>query len=99
MSSGSKISQNLKRIHLYEKYKKEKEQLKKKLRDPNISLQERQKCSYELSRFPKNSSKVRQINRCSFSGRSRGYNRRFGISQFTLRMYASEGLIPGLKLV
>ncbi len=50
-----------------------------------------------LAKLPKNSSKVRLHNRCSITGRPRGYMRQFGISRITFREMASKGLIPGVK--
>ncbi len=50
-----------------------------------------------LQKLPKNSSKVRLHNRCSITGRPKGYMRQFGISRITFREMASEGLIPGVK--
>ena len=50
-----------------------------------------------LAKLPKNSSKVRLHNRCSITGRPRGYMRQFGISRITFREMASQGLIPGVK--
>ncbi|MCF6183933.1 MAG: 30S ribosomal protein S14 [Bacteroidales bacterium] len=50
-----------------------------------------------LQKLPKNSSKVRLHNRCSITGRPKGYMRQFGISRITFREMASDGLIPGVK--
>ncbi len=50
-----------------------------------------------LAKLPRNSSKVRLHNRCSITGRPRGYMRQFGISRITFREMASQGLIPGVK--
>lgn len=50
-----------------------------------------------LQKLPKNSSKVRLHNRCSLTGRPRGYMRQFGISRVTFREMALEGKIPGVK--
>ncbi|MSR66357.1 MAG: 30S ribosomal protein S14 [Pedosphaera sp.] len=49
-----------------------------------------------LSELPRNSSKVRKVNRCSITGRRRGYHRKFGVSRLTLREMAVSGLIPGV---
>ena len=49
-----------------------------------------------LSKLPKNASPTRVINRCSFSGRRRGYLRKFGCSRLTFREAALNGLIPGV---
>jgi len=50
-----------------------------------------------LARLPKNSSKVRMHNRCSETGRPKGFMRQFGISRIVFRELASNGLIPGVK--
>lgn len=50
-----------------------------------------------LQKLPKNSSKTRLHNRCSLTGRPKGYIRNFGISRITFREMASMGLIPGVK--
>lgn len=50
-----------------------------------------------LSKLPKNSSRIRLHNRCSITGRPRGYIRQFGISRIQFREMASAGLIPGVK--
>lgn len=49
-----------------------------------------------LQKLPRNSSKVRMRNRCSMTGRPRGYMRDFGISRVTFREMVLFGLIPGL---
>lgn len=50
-----------------------------------------------LSQLPRNSSPIRQRNRCKLTGRPRGYMRQFGISRITFREMASQGLIPGVR--
>ena len=50
-----------------------------------------------LSRLPRNSNPNRLHNRCSITGRPRGYMRQFGVSRITFREMASKGLIPGVK--
>ncbi len=50
-----------------------------------------------LARLPKNSSKVRLHNRCSITGRPKGYIRDFGISRIQFREMANNGLIPGVR--
>jgi len=49
-----------------------------------------------LTKLPKNASPTRVVNRCSFSGRRRGYLRKFGCSRLTFREAALNGLIPGI---
>ncbi len=50
-----------------------------------------------LSRIPRNSNPIRLHNRCSLTGRPKGYMRQFGISRITFREMANMGLIPGVK--
>lgn len=50
-----------------------------------------------LQSIPKNASPVRLHNRCSITGRPKGYMRQFGISRIQFREMASKGLIPGVK--
>jgi small subunit ribosomal protein S14 len=50
-----------------------------------------------LQLLPKNASSVRLHNRCSITGRPKGYMRQFGISRIQFREMASAGLIPGVK--
>ena len=47
-----------------------------------------------LQKLPRNSSATRIHNRCSVTGRPKGYIRQFGIP---FREMASQGLIPGVK--
>jgi small subunit ribosomal protein S14 len=49
-----------------------------------------------LQKLPRNSSPSRLHNRCSVSGRPRGFMRKFGISRIAFRELALEGKIPGV---
>jgi small subunit ribosomal protein S14 len=49
-----------------------------------------------LSQLPRDASPTRVVNRCKFSGRRRGYLRKFGVSRLTFREAALNGLIPGM---
>ena len=50
-----------------------------------------------LQTIPNNASPVRLHNRCSITGRPKGYMRQFGVSRIQFREMASKGLIPGVK--
>ena len=52
---------------------------------------------HALSRMPKNSAAIRMHNRCSITGRPKGYMRDFGLSRIQFREMANAGLIPGVK--
>ena len=49
-----------------------------------------------LTQLPRDASPTRVVNRCSMSGRRRGYLRKFGCSRLTFREAALNGLIPGV---
>ena len=51
----------------------------------------------ELQKLPRNSSPTRVNNRCSLTGRSRGFIRKYGISRIKFRELALEGKIPGVR--
>jgi len=50
----------------------------------------------KLNSMPKNSSPVRLRNRCTMTGRARGYLRKFKLSRLCFREHASSGVIPGI---
>lgn len=49
-----------------------------------------------LQKLPRNSSKVRLKNRCSLTGRPKGFIREFGLCRNQFRELALKGLIPGV---
>jgi small subunit ribosomal protein S14 len=49
-----------------------------------------------LAKLPRDASPTRIVNRCSFTGRRRGYLRKFACSRLTFREAALNGLIPGI---
>ncbi len=49
-----------------------------------------------LAKLPRDASPTRLVNRCSMTGRRRGYWRKFGCSRLTFREAALNGLIPGV---
>ena len=49
-----------------------------------------------LQKLPRNSTPIRQRNRCQITGRPRGYMRMFGICRNQFRELANAGKIPGV---
>jgi small subunit ribosomal protein S14 len=49
-----------------------------------------------LAKLPRDASPVRQVNRCSKTGRRHGHIRKFACSRLTFREDALAGLIPGV---
>ena len=96
MAKTSSIQRNLKRIKLTKKFKKKREALKKIIRDKKLPLDERFAAQLKLTKLPKNSSKIRIMNRCEITGRPHGVYRKLKISRIALRELASSGKIPGM---
>ena len=84
MAKKSAVARDLKRKNMIDKYAEKRAELKK--------LGDRE----GLHKLPRNSSPTRLKNRCSETGRPRGYMRQFGLSRLSFREHASKGEIPGV---
>ncbi len=96
MAKVSMLNREVKRKSLNKKHLTQYTKLKAKVMDKTISLEERFEAQLELNKLPRNSSKIRQHNRCRVSGRPRGFYRKFEISRIALRELAAFGLLPGI---
>ena len=96
MAKLSAINKNNKRLKLSNKYYKKRMKLKKIIMNKKLSLEERFKAQQRLSKLPRNSAKVRVMNRCQITGRPHGVYRKLKISRIALRKLGLEGKIPGL---
>ena len=96
MAKLSSINKNNRRIKLTNKYYKKRQKLKKIIMDKKLSLEERFKAQQKLSKLPRNSAKVRIMNRCQITGRPHGVYRKLKISRIALRDLGLAGLIPGM---
>ena len=70
--------------------------LNQKIKDKNISLEERIKFQNKLNDLPRNGSAIRHRNRCEITGRPRGNYRKFGLSRIKLRELSMSGDLPGV---
>jgi small subunit ribosomal protein S14 len=85
MAKESMKAREVKRQKMIDKYAEKRKKLK-------------EEGDYDaLQKLPRNSSPIRTRNRCSITGRPRGYMRQFGLSRIQFREMASQGLIPGIK--
>tara|TARA_B100000989_G_scaffold281205_1_gene245226 strand:+ start:16 stop:321 length:306 start_codon:yes stop_codon:yes gene_type:complete len=96
MAKMSAINKNNRRIKLSDKFYKKRLKLKKIVMDKKLSLEERFKAQQKLSKLPRNSAKVRVMNRCQITGRPHGVYRKLKISRIALRKLGLEGKIPGM---
>jgi small subunit ribosomal protein S14 len=84
MARKSLVARQEKRKIIVEKFNEKRKKLKEK--GDYVALQ----------KLPRNASPTRLHNRCSITGRPRGYSQLFGLSRIVLRELACNGLIPGL---
>ena len=96
MAKLSSIQKNLFRKKLIKKFKSKRELLKSKIKDKNISLEERISHQNKLNDLPRNGSSIRHRNRCEITGRPRGNYRKFGLSRIKLRELSMTGDLPGV---
>jgi small subunit ribosomal protein S14 len=96
MPKTSAIQKNESRKRLVEKYAKVRAELKAVLANPATTDEQFFAAQTKLQKLPKNSSRIRIRNRCSMSGRPRGYKRKYGVSRITFRELALAGKIPGV---
>ncbi len=96
MAKLSAINKNNRRIKLSDRFFKKRKALKKIIMNKKLGLEERFKAQQKLSKMPRNSAKVRVMNRCQITGRPHGVYRKLKISRIALRKLGLQGKIPGL---
>jgi len=85
MAKKAWIARNKKRKETVAKYAEKRKKLKEE--GDYVGLQ----------KLPRDASPTRVNNRCSLTGRSRGYISRYGISRIKFRELALQGKIPGVR--
>jgi small subunit ribosomal protein S14 len=96
MAKKSSIEKNNRRAKLTKQVSARRLRLKAIARDRDVDPEERFAAQLKLSELPRNSSATRLRNRCSLTGRPRGYYRKFRLSRIAVRELASSGQIPGM---
>ena len=96
MAKVCMVERDKKRARMVKSYAKKRAALKAIIKDQNVPAEERFQATLKLAKLPRNSSKTRMRNRCSVSGRPRGYYRKLGLSRIALRDLASRGELPGV---
>ena len=97
MAKESTKAREVKRERLVKLYAERKAALKAQAKELAKEGESAYEIYQQLQKFPKNASYIRKHNRCSITGRPKGYIRQFGISRIQFREMASAGLIPGVK--
>lgn len=96
MAKKSQVARQKKRERMVKNKWDKRQALKETILDMNKSSEERLSAVDALNKLPKNSSPIRLRNRCQFTGRSRGFLRKFKLSRLCFREMANQGLIPGI---
>jgi len=90
------INREHKRTKLVAKYKAKRDALKATIADVNASEEARYDAMLKLQSLPRDSSPVRQRNRCGLTGRPHGYFRKFGLARNKVRELVMKGDVPGV---
>ena len=96
MAKQSSIQKNLNRIKIVSKFEKRRKNLKKKIMQKDLTIEDRFKLQSKLNDLPRDSSRGRVRNRCEITGRCRGVYRKFGLSRIKLRELTMSGYLPGM---
>ncbi|MCY4641966.1 MAG: 30S ribosomal protein S14 [Gammaproteobacteria bacterium] len=96
MAKLSMIEKEKKRNKVVRRCLDKRSRLKAVIKSPTTSYEEKQEAMLQLQKLPRNASPVRLRNRCSITGRPKGYYRKFGLGRNKLREAAMRGDIPGL---
>jgi small subunit ribosomal protein S14 len=96
MAKISKVVKNEKRKRRVALWTERRAEAKKIINNPRSTPEEVDAAVMRLQKMPRDGSPVRVRNRCSQTGRARGFVRKFGVSRIALRELALEGQIPGV---
>jgi small subunit ribosomal protein S14 len=97
MAKTSQVLRDRRRKRLIEKHAAKRAALRKKLKDRNVSVEEKLAVQEQFAKLPRNSCPTRLKRRCQVSGRARSVYRKFGISRIALRDLALRGQLPGVR--
>ena len=97
MAKTSQILRDKRRKTLIAKYAERRADLRKRLNDRRVSMEEKLQIQEAFAKLPRNSCPTRLNRRCEISGRSRSYYRKFGVSRIALRDLALRGHLPGMR--
>ncbi|MCK6371009.1 MAG: 30S ribosomal protein S14 [Gammaproteobacteria bacterium] len=96
MAKKSMVLREVKRLKIVQRFAKKRAELKKIIQNPVTSDEQRYEALRRLQALPRDASPTRLRNRCSITGRSRGYYQKFGLGRNKLREQAMAGNVPGL---
>ena len=98
MAKNCMVQRELKRTKLVARFAEKRKALKATIKSSTTSLEEKMAAVDSLQKLPRDSSEVRQHNRCRITGRPHGVYRKFGLCRNKIREAAMRGDIPGLVM-
>lgn len=96
MAKLSLKNREAKRAKLVAKYAVKRAELVAVINNANLGEDERMVARLKMQILPRDSSPVRQRNRCALTGRPRGVFKKFGLCRNKLREMAMRGWVPGM---
>ncbi len=97
MAKTSMINRERRRQKMVARYAARRAELKRIIKSPHTSDEERDLAMARLNALPRDASPVRLRNRCELTGRPHGYYRKFGLGRNKLRESTMRGDVPGLR--
>jgi small subunit ribosomal protein S14 len=97
MAKKSKVVRNDQRRAIVARYAERRAELKRIIRSPASTYEQRLDAQRALARQPRDASPVRLRNRDAVDGRPRGHLRKFGLSRVRVRELAHGGHLPGIR--
>jgi small subunit ribosomal protein S14 len=96
MAKVSAVEKNKRRRKTVARDAEKRVALKKIIMNKATPMEERFRAQLKLADMPRDGSKTRVRNRCSVSGRPRGFYRKLSMSRIALRDLGNTGKVPGI---
>ncbi len=97
MAKKSQVNRDRRRYQMIQKYAERRAELRKRLNDAGVSIEEKLEIQEAFAKLPRNSCPTRLTRRCEITGRSRAVYRKFRVSRIMLRELTHRGQLPGMR--
>jgi small subunit ribosomal protein S14 len=97
MAKKSQVLRDQSRAKLAAKHAARRAELRKRLKDQSLSMEEKLEVQEAFAKLPRNSCPTRITRRCRLTGRSHAVYRKFGVSRIMLRELTLKGELPGMR--
>ena len=97
MAKKSQVLRDQSRAKLVAKHAAKRAELRKRLKDQTLSMEEKLEVQDAFAKLPRNSCPTRITRRCRLPGRSHAVYRKFGVSRIMLRELTLKGELPGMR--